>query len=235
MIWTAFVFGFLMSAHCVSMCGPFVAILPFHSSSKWRGGLQFGMYHLGRVLTYVLLGLAFGFLGKGLFLAGFQQNLSILVGIAMIVFAISNSNMLYIPILNPLIRELKLKMTSIFRAKTSFKFLLIGIFNGLLPCGLVYVALFGALAAADFRSSMLYMLFFGLGTIPSLLLVRWVKAFSNRLVFQRIQKAFPIFVCTVGLLFILRGLGLAIPFVSPSDANLKISNNANSCPTVMVK
>ena len=101
--------------------------------------------------------------------------------------------------------------------KQSFQSLFtIGLMNGYLPCGMVYVALFGALAMNEIHLGILYMVLFGLGTIPLMTAAVYLGKFLNSKVKQRIQKAIPVFVILIGVLFILRGLGLGIPYISPA-------------------
>lgn len=188
------------------------------------------LYHLGRLSSYTLIGLIFGILGKGLYLAGFQQRLSILMGALMIAIVL-------IPVQifkkynfsKPLYRFIgfvKSKLGFYLKRRTNSTFLSIGFFNGFLPCGLVYMALIGAIAASDPIKGSLYMLLFGLGTVPMMSIAVVVGNFLKISVRNKIQKAIPIFIIIIGLLFILRGLGLGIPFISPSDAKLQISNNS---------
>ena len=67
------------------MCGPIAFVLPVDRTNKAKMLFQTLLYHLGRLLTYSLIGIIFGVIGKGMYLAGFQQRLSILAGILMIV------------------------------------------------------------------------------------------------------------------------------------------------------
>ena len=102
------------------------------------------------------------------------------------------------------------------KKKTADTFLTIGFLNGFLPCGLVYMAVFASLAMQSAWQGSLYMALFGLGTIPLMTSAIYLGKFLNQTVKQRIQKAIPVFVIVIGLLFILRGLGLGIPYLSPA-------------------
>src|SRR5210317_413309 len=84
MLWSALIFGLLGSFHCIGMCGPIAFVLPIPKGNKSKSFFGTSLYHIGRILSYSLIGLLFGLLGKGLYLAGFQQRLSILIGIIMI-------------------------------------------------------------------------------------------------------------------------------------------------------
>ncbi len=217
------------------MCGPIAFVLPVNKNSKLQTALGTALYHLGRILSYAMIGLLFGFLGKGLYLAGFQQRLSILIGMVMIIIVLVPTKFLNkFHLTRPLyliIGKVKYKL-GLYLKKSSLKALFsIGFFNGFLPCGLVYMALLGAISTGDLFSGATYMAVFGLGTIPLMTGAVYLGNFLKVSVRNKIQKAIPIFVIIIGLLFILRGLGLGIPYISPADTQLLISNDPNACIT----
>ena len=115
-----------------------------------------------------------------------------------------------------LISKVKTSLGKALKKKTADTFLTIGFLNGFLPCGLVYMAVFGAVATGSLSEGSLYMVLFGLGTIPLMTTAIYLGKFLNSTIKQRIQKAIPVFVVLIGLLFILRGLGLGIPYLSPA-------------------
>jgi len=237
MIWSGFALGLLMSFHCVGMCGPIAMMLPVDRSSKSRALFQTIIYHLGRTLTYGLIGTLFGWFGKGLYLAGFQQRLTILVGLfmlttALLSFSSTGINFLAKP-MQVFLSKVKNKMGLMLKKQDSKTLFFIGFLNGFLPCGLVYTAIFGALAMGSVWKGGLYMALFGFGTIPLMTVAVFLGNFLKQKQLKFFRKAFPIFVFTVGLLFVLRGLGLGIPYVSPSDASLQITSNSMTCPAVM--
>jgi len=215
------------------MCGPIAFALPVDRSNKSRMVFQTFLYHFGRLTSYGLIGLVFGILGKGLYLAGFQQRLSILMGVIMIVVVLIPVHLFnkynFSKPLYRFIGYVKSKLGFYLKRRTNNTFLSIGFFNGFLPCGLVYMALIGAIATSDAVNGILYMFVFGLGTVPMMSVAVLAGNFLKVSVRNKIQKAIPVFVVIIGLLFILRGLGLGIPYVSPSDAKLQISNNAAAC------
>jgi len=235
MFYTAFLFGLLGSFHCIGMCGPIAFMLPLDRANKTRMIIQTFTYHLGRLIAYSLIGFLFGLLGKGLYLAGLQQNISILVGLIMILSVIIPMRIFNrFKITQPLYRaigEVK-KQLGLYMNKKSYKALfLTGFFNGFLPCGLVYMALLGAIGASNAFLGSLYMFIFGLGTIPMMTVAVFAGNFLKLSVRNKIQKIIPFFIVIIGLLFILRGMGLGIPYVSPSDTKLIISTNASGCET----
>lgn len=221
-MWTsALVLGFLGSLHCLGMCGPIAFMLPLDREHAVRKSAQLSLYHIGRLFAYGSIGLAFGFLGKGLSLFGFQQKLSIGMGVLMILIVLLPSKIFQGQrMLRPLqlaLGKLRSSMGNTLKKRSPDAFLTLGLLNGFLPCGLVYMALLGALAMAAPLQGGLYMLLFGLGTVPMMSLVAFSKGMLQAKLAQRFKKLIPAFVVLVGLLFILRGLGLGIPYVSPKE------------------
>ena len=191
------------------------------------------LYHFGRLISYALIGLIFGSLGKGLYLAGFQQRLSILAGVLMIAFVLIPVNLFnkhnFSKPLYRFVSFVKSKLGFYLKRRTNSTFFAIGFFNGFLPCGLVYMALIGAIAGSSAIKGAFYMFLFGLGTVPMMSIAVLLGNFLKVSIRNKIQKVIPIFVVIIGLLFILRGLGLGIPYISPSDAKLQVSTNAVPC------
>jgi len=226
MVLGAFLLGLISSLHCIGMCGPIALMLPIDRSSKSKKITQIGLYNVGRVTTYVFLGLLFGLLGKGLFIAGAQQNLSIILGVLMILVAvISEKNFSKINFSKPINKffsKIKSALGSQFKKKTNGSIFLIGILNGFLPCALVYVALFGAISAQNTNLAVIYMLSYGIGTIPLMSLIVLFSGKITQLTRGKFQQIIPIFIILLGSLFVIRGLGLSIPFISPSLMNLMI-------------
>jgi sulfite exporter TauE/SafE len=232
MFYTAFVLGLLGSFHCIGMCGPIAFVLPLDRTSKAKTAFQTTLYHLGRLLSYSLIGILFGLIGKGLYLAGFQQRLSILMGLIMILAVIIpvkvfNRFNLTKP-LYKIIAKVKQQLGLYLKKKSDKSIFLIGFFNGFLPCGLVYMALVGSIAASNAFSGSFYMFLFGLGTIPMMTLAIYAGNFLTLSLRNKIQKVIPVFVVIIGLLFILRGLGLGIPYISPKDVKLQINVNSST-------
>jgi len=236
MLWTALVLGLAGSFHCLGMCGPIAFVLPVERSSKSKLIFQTFLYHLGRIISYSLIGLLFGLIGKGLYLAGFQQRLSILMGVVMIALVLIPVSIFnkynFTKPLYRIIGQVKQKLGSYLTKKSNKAIFSIGFFNGFLPCGLVYIALLGSISVSNILNGSLYMVLFGIGTIPLMTGAIFLGNFVNLSLRNKIQKAIPVFVVIIGLLFIMRGLGLGIPYISPSDAKLQISNNPADCITI---
>lgn len=229
---SAFILGLLGSLHCVGMCGPIAFMLPVDRSNSFKKVSQIGIYHIGRIVAYSLIGLVFGLVGKSLYLFGMQQQLSIIIGILMIVIVVlphktigkyNLSKPLY-----KLISKVKSSLGKALKKKTADTFLTIGFLNGFLPCGLVYMAVFGSIATGSLLEGSLYMVLFGIGTIPLMTTAIYLGKFLNSTVKRRIQKAIPVFVVVIGVLFILRGLGLGIPYLSPAPI-VEMASSAMEC------
>lgn len=212
------------------MCGPIALMLPISQNNPAVKIRQMFTYHIGRIAAYSLLGFVFGLFGKGLYLAGFQQQLSIVVGIIMIVLALVPTNRIgNFNVLKPLYRFVNWIKSSLgkqFKKKSPNALFFIGFFNGFLPCGMVYVALFGALATQDVLLGMAYMALFGVGTIPLMSLVIYFKNLFSDGFRRNVMKYYPVVIVLIGMLFIIRGLGLNIPFLSPDTLNLFVRGEA---------
>ncbi len=231
MLFTAFIFGLVSSLHCIGMCGPIAMMLPVSRNNPAKKVFQILLYHAGRLTSYATLGLLFGLLGKGLYMAGFQQRLSIVVGVLMILIALvpervfaryNFSRPIYI-----LISKVKSNLGQQFKRSSPDALFTIGLFNGLLPCGLVYAALFGAIAMQHVTLSIAYMILYGLGTVPLMSAVVYIANFLSNPFRSKLQRLVPLITVIIGVLFVLRGMGMDIPYISPSSLNLFVKANAN--------
>lgn len=231
MLYTALFFGLISSFHCIGMCGPIAMMLPVDHKNPSKKALQILTYHLGRLTAYGSLGLVFGILGRGFYLAGLQQTISITVGVLMILIVVIPEKIFakynFSRPIYQLISKVKTALGSQFKRKSADALFTIGFLNGLLPCGLVYAALFGAIAMQNVTLSISYMLLYGIGTIPMMSAVVYVSNFLSFPIRNKLQKVIPIVSVIIGTLFILRGLGLDISYVSPSNMNLFVQANAN--------
>ncbi|WP_347173875.1 sulfite exporter TauE/SafE family protein [Polaribacter uvawellassae] len=219
MLFSAIIFGLLGSFHCIGMCGPIAFMLPVDRTNNAKRILQVSVYHLGRMFSYGVLGLLFGFLGKGFYLFGFQQYLSIIIGVLMILMVVLPKKTINrFSITKPIYKILsgvKNRLGKELKKKKTDTFFTIGFLNGFLPCGLVYMAIFASIATGSILEGSLYMVLFGLGTVPLMTAFVYLGNFTTGLVRKRIQQFIPVAVVVIAVLFILRGMGLGIPYVSP--------------------
>ena len=213
------------------MCGPIAMMLPVDRNNQAKKGTQIITYHLGRLFAYSTIGFIFGMLGKGFLLAGMQQKMSIFIGIAMILIilipekVVANYNFSK-PIFK-VISKIKTTLGSQFKNKSYKSLFTIGLLNGFLPCGMVYVALFGAIAMQSPSLGILYMVLFGLGTVPMMSSIVYLNSFLTISIRNKIQKVIPYVAVFLGIAFILRGLGLGIPYISPSNMSLFVQQQPN--------
>lgn len=213
------ILGLLGSFHCVGMCGPLALSLPINSDNlgvKFSGTL---LYNAGRVVTYSFIGFCVGMIGKSFALFGLQQWLSIIMGSLILLFLLAGRRFKTVrfplPGINNYFARLRKALGSLYTSKKFFSLFLIGLLNGLLPCGLVYMALAGAVASGDLVNSTIFMASFGVGTLP----VMWAVAFFGNCLSMglriKVRKAYPFVIALVACLLILRGMGLGIPYLSP--------------------
>nr|WP_299073995.1 sulfite exporter TauE/SafE family protein [uncultured Allomuricauda sp.] len=230
---SAIILGFLGSLHCLGMCGPIAFMLPLDQNNTTRKTTQLFIYHFGRLLAYGIIGLLFGFLGKGLSLFGIQQKLSIVIGVVMIALVLIPSKYVLSGRLSrpiyTVLGKLKSKLGAELKKKTPDVFLTIGFLNGFLPCGLVYMALLGAIGLAHGLQAGAYMILFGLGTIPLMTFVVFSRGLMKGALRQNLKKVIPVFVILIGILFIIRGLGLGIPYVSPKPIQTDLATATIEC------
>lgn len=231
MLYSAFIFGLISSFHCIGMCGPIAMMLPVDKQIGLKKAVQVTVYHLGRLFAYGTIGLIFGLLGKGFFLAGVQQKISIIIGVIMIIVVLTPEKIFaqynFSKPVYKLISKIKGNLGKHFRSKSYKSLFIIGVLNGFLPCGMVYVALFGAIAMQSAELGVLYMVLFGLGTVPLMTSVVYFNSFISQSTRNKFQKAIPYVAVIIGVLFILRGLGLGIPYLSPSNMSLFVQQTPN--------
>ena len=231
MLYSALLFGLISSLHCIGMCGPIAMMLPVNRNNPAEKVIQILIYHIGRLTAYASLGLIFGLLGRGFYMAGIQQQLSIAVGILMIVIVVvPEREFMKYNFSKPVYRllsKIKSNLGNQFKRKSPDAFFTIGLLNGFLPCGLVYAALFGAIAMQNLTLSVTYMILYGIGTIPMMSAVVYLSNLLSIPVRNKLQKIIPIVVIFIGIMFIFRGLGLDIAYLSPSDTNLFVKANAS--------
>lgn len=211
---TAIVIGLAGSVHCVGMCGPIMLALPFENSTWFSRIKSNGVYFLGKSITYAVLGFVIGLMGSAVFPKGWQQWVSIGTGVLILMmtwmpklFKSNKSNVFN----DKVIVSMQLWMK---KRGTIAEFVL-GFLNGLLPCGLVYMALAASITAGGAWQSALFMFVFGWGTVPLLFLIGISKQSLNFKFRAKLNKAIPYVTTILAILFILRGLSLGIPFLSP--------------------
>lgn len=220
---TALIAGFTLGAagslHCMGMCGPLSMALPTHHLSPAGKFFSLLLYQLGRVATYSAAGLLFGLAGHRIYLAGYQQWFSIgmgvlIAGIAALYFF--KKHLVQVPLLNRFYLSVQGLIVKVLRSSAGAgSFLLLGMANGLLPCGMVYIALASTLSFSTVAESTGFMAMFGAGTLPAMMLVAYAGQAVKHETRTLLRKAVPYFILGMGVLLILRGLNLGVPYLSP--------------------
>jgi sulfite exporter TauE/SafE len=212
-----FVLGSISSLHCVGMCGPLALALPVYHLPRLQQTTAILLYNMGRVVTYALLGLLFGLAGRSIYLAGFQQGFSILLGCMVLLFSLPwfLGARRQVSWLQPFYRQVQQLMNRFLQSRQTSSFLWLGMANGLLPCGMVYLAVAGAVSTTQISHSVAFMFFFGTGTLPAMLALAFFKQRITLSLRLQLQKMIPWCITGMALLLILRGLNLGIPFISP--------------------
>jgi sulfite exporter TauE/SafE len=200
------------------MCGPIALAIPLNRNStisKFFGILQ---YHIGRILVYGILGYIVGYIGMGIKLFGVLQAISIIAGIGIIIYAWRKKITFFKnPFTSSLLHTSLLSryMGKLMRSESPLKLFLLGTLNGLLPCGMVYTALITAIVSGSPTISATSMLAFGLGTMPGLIAFTLFAQQLGNPIRSKINRYLPYLLTIVGLLIILRGMNLDIPYISP--------------------
>ncbi|MDQ1266782.1 MAG: uncharacterized protein QG635_1934 [Bacteroidota bacterium] len=215
-----FMMGILGSFHCLGMCGPLVLAIPSRNQSRISIAIDSLLYNLGRTATYTIMGALAGLIGASLSLAVYQKNVSIIAGVMLLLLALIpkkwESMLSEIIIIRDINNGLKKIFGRIIGRKTIASYPLIGLLNGLLPCGLVYMALTASIASGTVAGASAFMLFFGLGTIPMMASLFIVKNMFTPGIRRKINRLIPFGVAIVAVILILRGMGLGIKYVSPA-------------------
>jgi uncharacterized protein len=215
-----FALGILGSFHCVGMCGPLALSLPVQHLQGFQRFTGIITYNFGRVITYSVLGFILGFAGMSFSLFGMQQIFSIVLGcILLLIFFASlfRKRIFQNSYIQKTWNQFIVRMLSSLYGKRSFSALFfIGLLNGLLPCGLVYMALAGGLATGNILYSGLFMASFGLGTLPAMIAMSFAGSFVSIKMRNHMKKAIPYIFACMGILLILRGMNLNIPYLSPA-------------------
>ncbi len=228
---SAIALGFASGFHCIGMCGPIALSMGLTKKQAANFYLQNLTYQFGRIFTYSLLGALLGIIGQGFEMAGFQKYLTIIAGVLLIVMALFSFGgkdfASKIPFLSKFLYSVKSNLGRVLQKADYRSRFTTGILNGFLPCGMVYMALTASLAGGGIWQGALYMALFGLGTLPFMFAIVLAGNLMNQAFRTKILKAVPIIMIILGGLFILRGLELGIPYVSPKAEAMTISKDPN--------
>ena len=214
----AFLLGLISSLHCAVMCGPLMLSLPLQQSGYLRSAIQLLLYQFGRILTYTVLGLFAGLLGSSIQLFTGQETLSLVVGMLLVLFTLLHFTGRYLNAFNNFQARLVSPISRLMGKVYGLRFwgLLTGMLNGLIPCGMIYLALASALNSSGVKEAGSFMFLFGLGTSPLMLTISLGGIYLRKYIRFNSRVLIPWFMLFLGVLFIFRGAGLGIPFLSPS-------------------
>ncbi len=199
------------SMHCVSMCSPIAIVV------KNRNGNLF-LYHTGRLLSYLVLGILAGFLGDR-FLNNGYHYVTVFSVIALSFFLIYSGYRIlwernfHWELPSGVKAVIYLPMKWAFKRNRYVMSTAVGVVNGFIPCGWVYLFVIGSVAAADPLSGALLISFFWLGTVPALTVF---PVFSDKLMGRFPVKAYKL----AGVLLILTGIfNLGYHFIPGTHGN----------------
>jgi len=201
------------------MCGPLSLALPIHHLSKAQKFFSLLLYQLGRIITYSTIGLLFGLAGRRIYIAGYQQWFSIIMGTIVLSLAalyFIQRRTVHLQFLSRFYFLVQQRISKLLKSSAgAFSFLLLGMANGLLPCGMIYIALATTLSFTEVAQSVSFMAMFGAGTLPAMMLVGYAGQLFRPAWRNNVRKLVPVFISLMGVLLILRGMNLGIPFISP--------------------
>jgi uncharacterized protein len=213
----AFLLGLAGSVHCIGMCGPLALSVPV-AGDKWAKAKAGLLYNTGRVAMYSFIGALFGLAGRSFAWFGWQQRFSLVLGILILLFVLVpglSSNRWMSAGAGKLFMKLRNHFSGLLFKGTPLSLLLSGVLNGLLPCGLVYLALAGAAATGQASDGALFMMCFGWGTLPVMFSVVFFGGSLKQTFKARMRTVYPALMAVMALLLIIRGLNLGIPYLSP--------------------
>jgi sulfite exporter TauE/SafE len=203
----------------MGMCGPIAIAIPHKSETKLGVVVDDFAYNIGRVITYTVLGALIGIVGATVSLAGYQEILSVIAGVMLLLVILVPkkyaNKLTHFSIVGKLVRKLQKHLQFFLQSKNRSSLFILGLLNGLLPCGLVYVALTASLANADILGSALFMTAFGFGTVPIMFVIFFARDMISLDLRQKLLKIVPYGIAIVAILLILRGMSIGIPYISP--------------------
>ncbi len=230
------VLGLASSLHCVGMCGPIAMAVPVNRTNSLTILAGVFQYNIGRILTYAWLGFIIGSVGITIETFGFLQWVSILAGVFMIVYAWRKWLVIHLSFDGPkfgLQGFVSRNLGKVIASEIPFKLSLLGMLNGLLPCGMVYIGLTNALVAGSPLKSVYAMAAFGVGTFATMIAVGFAANKISMQLRNKLTKVVPYMLTLVGVLIILRGLNLDIPYISPKMEEVHLNKNNQKVDVVM--
>lgn len=225
----ALLMGLTGSLHCAGMCGPIVWVMPFGMMNGFKKWLGIALYHIARISVYAGMALVLHSF-KNLFQPQWQQYISIALGLILLITGfisfIPNNR---IKVSLPWAGFVKNQLGRFIGNPSLFSLTMAGLLNGLLPCGLEYMALSSTVTAPAPAEAAVLMYAFGLGTIPMMVGITILKNKAGFLRFNHVRKLVPVMMFVFGALFVVRGMNLGIPYLSPKVAVEQNEIKASCC------
>jgi sulfite exporter TauE/SafE len=222
----AFTMGLISSLHCIGMCGPIALALPVHKGSRLQQFSGLLLYNSGRALSYSVLGLLVGGIGTSIAWLGYLRYLSVFAGLLMLAYVFWPSRLdrhFHPPAFwVRFVHFLKQQMATKLQSRSAGSWLMLGIFNGLIPCGMVYMALMSSIATGSMGSGAIYMMIFGLGTFPAMISIGIAKQKFTPALRSRIRRFTPVMLAVAGIWLVMRGVLVDLPVSGESHAGITI-------------
>ena len=207
--------GLMSSFHCVGMCGPIALALPIQRGNSWQKFSGLFIYNGGRALTYAALGAAIGTVGSSLAWLGYIRYLSVFAGILILVFVFCPTKLdryFHPPkFWQQAVNHLKKGMSHMLHSRKMSGWLMLGMLNGLLPCGLVYLALISSVATGSVARGSTFMFLFGIGTLPMMMIIGFLKNRITPSLRNQMRKLTPIMLAIAGIWMVGRGILIEYP------------------------
>jgi sulfite exporter TauE/SafE len=174
MWWTALLMGFAGSLHCAGMCSP----LAMAVTSQKPFLLTKITYNTGRILTYGILGAIAASFGSLFMITPWQGIISFAIGALFLLMGIGAISGVHIPLITIALNRFTSRLKNLFnfwlKKKNSFAVLIMGMLNGLLPCGLTYLAMTYCFIMPSMMEGFWFMILFGAGTWPVMIGFTWL-------------------------------------------------------------
>jgi uncharacterized protein len=174
MWWTALIMGLAGSLHCAGMCSP----LAMAVTSQKPFLLNKIIYNSGRIFTYGILGAIAASFGSVFMITPYQGIVSFIIGAVFLLIGIGAISGVRIPFLtgalNNFTGHLKKHFHYWLNKKTNLAVLFMGMLNGLLPCGLTYLAMTYCFILPSASEGFWFMILFGVGTWPVMIGFTWL-------------------------------------------------------------
>lgn len=199
--------GLGSASHCLGMCGPIAMVLPFKNANGSYKWFAMALYHTGRMLTYIILGIVIGIIGSLFRWQGIGAWISIVTGIMLLGYAFKYAGLFRISTKiswkqpTNWIRNI---WSQVSHSGNQAWFFPAGMANGLLPCGMVYAAAIVALGMRSMGETISVMTGFALGTLPVFILLPFAAKLFNRT--NKYKYFIPILLFITSIWLILRGL-----------------------------